>query len=53
VALPSVAVTVKVKEPAPEGVPDRSPPDERASPVGRVPVEVQVIVPFPPTDVKV
>lgn len=51
VGLPSVAVTVKVKEPDPEGVPERSPPDARVRPVGRVPVDVQATAPLPPTDV--
>ena len=50
VALPSVAVTENVKMPAPEGVPERSPVVESVRPVGRVPVEDQMIVPDPPAD---
>jgi hypothetical protein len=50
VGLPSVAVTENENVPAAKGVPERSPAGESVSPVGRVPRDVQVIVPEPPAD---
>lgn len=48
--LESVTLSVKTKEPEPDGVPEIVPPDDSVKPVGNVPdTSVQVTGPCPPT----
>jgi hypothetical protein len=49
----SVAVTVKSKSPAIEGVPEITPPELIVTPVGNEPVAVKVLAPEPPLAVTV